>query len=87
MLPGEQRSYTAFCMQKKGMSTSETSVRVSRDTLSELDRFRTSIRAKTLDDAIHSLLTLKRRELIAQIYGSARASRAFRESDRLDVDH
>lgn len=69
------------------MAISETSVRVSRETLSELERFRGSIRAKTLDEAIHSLLTLRRRELVAQIYGSARGIRSFKEADRLDADH
>lgn len=69
------------------MAVSDTSVRVSRATLSELERFRGSIRAETLDDAIRSLLLLKRRELVARIYGSAPGLRTFRESDRLDTDH
>ena len=69
------------------MATSDTSVRVSRETLSELERFRGSIRAETLDQAIRSLLLLKRRELVARIYGSAPGLRPFREGDRLDTDH
>ena len=69
------------------MATAETSVRVSRSTLSELERFQSAIRVKTLDDAIRSLLNLRRKELVAQIYGSAHGVRPFRESDRLDTDH
>ncbi len=68
------------------MVTAETSVRVSRSTLAELERFRSAIQAESLDAAIRSLLLLKRRELVAQIYGSAKGVRPFRESDRLDSD-
>ena len=68
------------------MALAETSVRVSRATLSELVRFQSAIRVKTLDEAIRSLLILRRKELVAQIYGSARGVRSFRESDRLDTD-
>jgi hypothetical protein len=73
----------AACIHVAG---AETSVRVSRSTLAELERFRGAIRASTLDDAIHSLLMMKRKELLAEIYGSARGVRPFRESDRLDTD-
>ncbi len=68
------------------MATAETSVRVSRSTLAELERFRRAIQAGSLDAAIRSLLLLKRKELVAQIYGSAKGARPFRESDRLDSD-
>jgi hypothetical protein len=68
------------------MALSDTSVRVSRTTLSELERFRGAIQVKTLDEAIHSLLILRRKELVAQIYGSAPGVRRFRESDRVDSD-
>ena len=69
------------------MALSGTSVRVSRATLIELERFRDAIRARTLDEAIHALLTFQRREFVARIYGSARGVRAFRETERVDVDH
>lgn len=68
------------------MVVSETSVRVSRATLAELEHFRRTIRVRTLDEAIHSLLAIKRRELVARIYGSAHELRPFTEADRLDVD-
>jgi hypothetical protein len=69
------------------MALAETSVRVTRATLSELERFRGAIGASTLDETIHALLVLKRKELVQQIYGSAKGVRPFRESDRLDADH
>jgi hypothetical protein len=69
------------------MTAVATSVRVSRETLSELERFQSALKTRTLDETIRSLLALKRKELIAQIYGSARGVRPFREADRLDTDH
>lgn len=68
------------------MATAVSSVRVSRETLSELERFQRALGSKSLDEAIRTLLVTKRRELVAQIYGSARGMRPFRESDRLDSD-
>ena len=52
--------------------------------MSELERFQVAIGARTLDETIHSLLGLRRKELIARIYGSARGVRPFREADRVD---
>ena len=63
-----------------------TSIRVSRETLSELERFQGALGSRTLDETIRTLLAAKRKELVAQIYGSARGMRPFRESDRLDSD-
>lgn len=69
------------------VTTADTSIRVSRSTLSELERFRKALRTRTADETIKSLMRLRRRELIARVYGSARLSTPFRETDRLDVDH
>jgi hypothetical protein len=71
----------------RAMASAETSVRVSRQTLGELERFQAALGARTLDEAISSLLALKRKQLIAQIYGSARGIGRFREPDRIDTDH
>lgn len=68
------------------MATAISSVRVSRETLSELERFQQALGSRSLDEAIRTLLTVKRKELVAQIYGSARGMQPFRESDRLDSD-
>jgi len=68
------------------MATAISSVRVSRETLSELERFQHALGSKTLDEALRTLLVSKRKELVAEIYGSARGMRPFRESDRLDSD-
>ena len=68
------------------MTAAASSVRVSRETLSELERFQHALGSRSLDEAIRTLLSVKRKELVAQIYGSARGIRPFRESDRLDTD-
>ena len=68
------------------VSAGSTSVRVSRNTLSELERFRAAIRAASLDETLRSLLALRRKELIGRIYGSEKEIRRFRESVRLDFD-
>ena len=68
------------------MTTAISSVRVSHETLSELERFQRALGSRSLDEAIRTLLVTKRKELVAQIYGSARGMRPFRESDRLDSD-
>jgi hypothetical protein len=68
------------------VASQSTSVRVSRSTLSELERFQKALQTKTADATIHTLLALKRRELIAAVYGSAKGVKPFRESDRLDSD-
>lgn len=70
----------------RSMAPAATSVRLSRETLSELERFQRALETRTMDETIRSLLALKRKELINRIYGSARGVRAFRESDRLDSD-
>jgi hypothetical protein len=70
------------------MSSAETSMRISRETLAELSRFQRAIHARTADQALHALLTMKRQELLAAIYGSIRGRVSpFTEADRIDVDH
>jgi len=67
-----------------------TSVRVSRGTLSELERFQEAVHTRTADETIRFLLGSKRKELIDRLYGAARGSRPYRpfkETDRLEADH
>jgi hypothetical protein len=71
------------------MGAGSTSVRVSRGTLLELERFRNAVQAKTADETIRLLLGAKRKQLIDRLYGSARGRRPYRpflESDRLEAD-
>ena len=69
------------------MATADTSIRVSRGTLAEIVRFQRAIGAKSADDALQSLIRMKRNEILAAVYGIARGRlRRFREEDRLDSD-
>lgn len=74
--------YTIF-----SMSAPATSVRVSRDTLSELERFQKALRTKTADETIREVLKLQRAAVIGRLSGSLRGRvRRFTEADRIDSD-
>lgn len=64
-----------------------TTVRVSRDTLAELERFQAAFETRTIDETIRAVLRLQRRAIIGKLSGSlkGRVTR-FRESDRIDAD-
>ncbi|MGA7861756.1 MAG: hypothetical protein WCB19_07860 [Thermoplasmata archaeon] len=69
------------------MNAAITSVRVSRETLAELLRFKEAMGAGTADEALRVLLKRRRSDLTAALYGSARGRlRPFTEADRLDSD-
>lgn len=69
------------------VAAGDTSIRISKDTLAEFSRFQRAIGAKTADEALRSLVRMKRRELIAAVYGSRHGRvTAFTEADRLDSD-
>lgn len=69
------------------MSAAATTVRVSRDTLVELERFQKALGTKSADDTIREILKLQRGALIQRLAGSlrGRVSR-FTEADRIDRD-
>ncbi len=69
------------------MSASATTVRVSRDTLAELERFQRALHTKTADETIREVLKLQRGTVIQRLSGSlrGRVSR-FTEADRIDTD-
>jgi hypothetical protein len=69
------------------MGAAVSSVRVSRETLEELERFRQYTHAKTADEAIHLALKFKRRELLRLAAGSMKGRLTpFTEADRVDSD-
>jgi hypothetical protein len=65
-----------------------TTVRVSRDTLAELERFQRALQTATADETIRAVLKMHRAALIERLSGSLRGRVGrFRESDRIDSDH
>lgn len=70
------------------MNASATTVRVSRDTLSELERFQKALRTKTADETIREVLKLQRATVIGRLSGSLRGRvTRFAEADRIDTDY
>ena len=69
------------------MSAEATTVRVSRDTLNELERFQRALRTKTADETIREVLKLQRATVITRLSGSLRGKiTRFTEADRVDSD-
>ena len=68
-----------------GMGGPTTTVRVSRETLDELERFQRILKTRTADETIRAIMRIKRKELVDRAYGglSGRVS-AFTEADRLE---
>jgi hypothetical protein len=62
-----------------------TTVRVSRDTLAELERFQQALQTATADETIRTVLKMHRAVLIDRLSGSLRGQVGrFKETDRLD---
>jgi len=60
-----------------------TTVRVSKDTLRMLERFRDKLNAESLDEAIRILIMRQRRAIIDEIFGLDKGRlKSFTEEDR-----
>lgn len=69
------------------MNAGATTVRVSRDTLSELERVQKALRTRTADETIREVLKLQRGAIIRRLSGSLRGKVSrFSEADRIDSD-
>jgi hypothetical protein len=64
-----------------------TTVRVSRETRAELERFQRAFRTATVDETIRAIPRRQRAALVDGLSGSLRGRGSpFRESDRFDSD-
>lgn len=62
---------------------SATTVKVSRTTLTELEKLRDKLKARSLDDAIRALIRKHRHEVLREALGADRGRiRSFTEEDR-----
>ncbi len=62
---------------------SATTVKVSRSTLSELEKLRDELKARSLDEAIRALIRRHRMSALREALGADRGRiRAFTEEDR-----
>jgi hypothetical protein len=67
------------------MAGADTSVRVSRQTLHELERLRRVFDVQTADETIQKLIRERRSKALSRIFGNSKgASSPFTEADRLD---
>lgn len=82
---GQAHMCYTICMQS--MDSPATSVRVSRDTLAELERFQRALRTHSADETIREVLKLQRTAVIDRLAGSLRGRvTRFTEADRIDSD-
>jgi len=67
------------------MSGADTSVRVSRETLRDLEQIRAAFNVRTADDAIRKLIRERRSRALERLIGSGKGKlHRFTEADRLD---
>ncbi len=67
------------------MVAAETSVRVSRGTLRELDRLREVLHTSSADETIQKLIRDRRSRVLGRMFGSVKgAKQGFTEGDRLE---
>jgi hypothetical protein len=63
--------------------TATTTVKVSKTTLTELEKLRDQLKARSLDDAIRSLIKRHRLQLLQESLGADRGKiKPFTEKDR-----
>jgi hypothetical protein len=63
--------------------TATTTVKVSKTTLTELEKLRDQVKARSLDDAIRSLIKRHRLQLLQESLGADRGKiKPFTEKDR-----
>lgn len=65
------------------LAGSDTTVKISRNTLSELERLREEFSAKSIDETVRVLIRERRRRLLAGVFGSDKGRlSSFTEEDR-----
>ncbi len=70
------------------MSAADTSIRVSRETLRDLERLRQTFRTDTAEATIRRLIQERRSKALARMFGSGRGQiTPYTEADRLASDH
>jgi len=62
---------------------SDTTVKVSRDTLSNLERLREEMKARSIDETVRALIKSHRRKILAGAFGADKGRvRPFADEDR-----
>jgi len=67
------------------MSTADTSIRVSRETLRDLENLRQAFQTQTAEETIRKLIRERRSAALSRVFGSGKGRvKAFSEADRVD---
>jgi hypothetical protein len=67
------------------MSSADSSIRVSRETLRDLEQLRQALQTQTADETIRKLIRERRSSALSRMYGSGKGRVSpFTEADRLD---
>jgi len=62
---------------------SDTTVKISRDTLSNLERLREEMKARSIDETVMALIKSHRRKILATVFGADKGRvRPFTDEDR-----
>ena len=65
------------------LASSDTTVKISRYTLSELERLREELNARSIDETVRTLIKERRRRILAGAFGVDRGRMtSFTEKDR-----
>lgn len=73
------------CLHATSVSGAGTSVRVSQETLRELEEVRRLLGTRTADETIRKLVAERRSRVLARAFGSAKGRlRQFTEEDRIE---
>lgn len=75
---GSELKYTGI-----PLASTNTTVKISRDTLSHLERVREEMKAKSLDETVRELIKSHRRRILAVAFGVDKGRvKSFTERDR-----
>jgi hypothetical protein len=67
------------------MEAANTSIRVSRETVRELERLRAVLQTQTLDETVRKLIRERRAAALSRMFGSGKGRvKRFTEDDRLE---
>ena len=70
------------------MSAADTSIRVSRETLRDLEQLRQTFQTQTAEETIRKLIRERRSAALTRLIGSGKGKvRAFTEAGRLESHH
>jgi len=85
ILQSSRKIHLACMHTSGGMASTDTSLRISRETLRALEQLRETFGTQSADQTIRKLLRERRSRALSQMFGSGRGKIGpFTEADRLE---